>query len=308
MSTYVVYIDILFLLNFCLDFTLLAASGRFLRRVTPLWRIALASLCGGIYGVGIVFPSLSLLYLPPAAILISLILLLLAYSYKSALAFLKLTGAFYVIAFAMAGAVMAGATLLNNSVIPGDSFSAMKWITLLTALPVAFIIARRGYTAARRGWRKEDFCLHIEILAGGRSCRLSALIDTGNDLRDPLSGRPVVVVGYHDVLCLFPQRIRDAYARHSGQPDAVLHDVGTALDSDGWTRRLRLIPFASIGKRYGMMLGFRPDSLTLFQEDTRLTSVAMVAIAPQGLSRNKEYQAVVNPEILGAAVKEEASA
>ena len=62
MSAYVVYIDVLLLLNFCFDFLLLAASGRFLRRRAALLRLLLASALGAVYGAAIVLPQLSFFY------------------------------------------------------------------------------------------------------------------------------------------------------------------------------------------------------------------------------------------------------
>lgn len=308
MSAYVVYIDVLFLLNFCLDFILLAASGRLMRRRVPLWRLLLAAVMGAFYGIGLLFPALSLFYYPAAAVLVSLLLIFAAYGYHSAVSFLKLTASFYLVAFAMGGAVLAGSTLINHGVVELGGMSAMKAVTLAAAVPVAAIIGRRGYTALRRGWSQEDFCLHLQICVAGRSCELTALLDTGNDLREPLSGRPVVVVAYRDVMSLFPQRLRVAYESHSGQPEAVLQAVGAAADQDGWARRLRLIPFASIGQRYGLMLGFRPDQVILQQDGKRIVSTAAIAISSQLQGNGQKYQAVVNPELLNTAVIEEASA
>lgn len=302
MSAYVVYIDVLLLLNFCLDFLLLAAAGRFLRRRGGLLRLLLASLLGAIYGAAIVLPQLAYLYLPPAAVLVSLLLLRVAYPFQSAGAFLKLVGVFYLIAFAMAGAVLAGVTLLQNSGFVLGGAATVRAGTLLAAIPVAAILARRGYTALKRGWRKEDFHIELEIRAMGRSCLLTALLDTGNDLHEPLSGRPVIVADSRAVLTLLPERVREAYAKAGDRPDQVLQQLTARSDADGWARRLRLIPYASIGKRNGMMLGFRPDCVVLYQGGERRVCDAMIALTK--LAGDQSYQAVANPEILNAAERE----
>ena len=59
-NTYIIYADVLFLLNFLLDFALLWASGRFLRFKIKYWRLFLASLIGALYGVGILIPGLEI--------------------------------------------------------------------------------------------------------------------------------------------------------------------------------------------------------------------------------------------------------
>ena len=298
MSAYVVYIDVLLLLNFCFDFLLLAASGRFLRRRAALLRLLLASALGAVYGAAIVLPQLSFFYLPPAAVLFSLLLLRIAYPYRSAGAFLKLTGVFYLIAFAMAGAVLAGVTLLQNSGFVLGGQTTVRAGSLLAALPVAAIIARRGYAAFRRNWRKEDFHVQMEIWVAGRSCMLTALLDTGNDLHEPLSGRPVIVADGRAVRGLLPERIREIWQANGERPDLALQQLTAKEDIDGWVRRLRLIPFASIGKRNGMLLGFRPDAIFVQQNGQRLQAQAVIALTR--LASDQAYQAVANPEILTA--------
>lgn len=297
MGTYVIYADILLLLNFCLDFLLLWAAGRFLRRQGRTLRLLAAALLGAVYGTAIVIPELALLFSPPAAVLVSLLLLRVAYPYQSAGAFLRLTGVFYLVAFAMAGAVLAMAELMRQS---GLSFGAAETVragALIAALPVAMIVARRGYAAIKRGWQKEDFRLNIEISVAGHNCLLNALIDTGNHLREPLSGRPVIVADYRGLETLLPLRLRDACRSWPDQPDRVLQAMA-GNDSDGWSRRLRLVPFASIGKRHGMLLSFKPDSVTLYQQEgKRSIREVMVAVAPRGFGRDVQYQAVLNPDL-----------
>ena len=307
MNAYVVYMDILLLLNFCMDFMLIWAAGRFLRRRAGLPRLLLAAALGAVYGAGIVFPSLGMLYFPPAVVLVSLLLLCVAYPFQSAGAFLRLAGVFYIIAFAMAGAVLAGATLLQNSGFTLGAADTMRVGTLLVAIPVALIIARRGYAALKRGWNKENFQAEAELWLGGRFCRLTALIDTGNDLREPLSGKPVLVVDYEAVKTLLPEKLRSAYRRYGDDAAQLLQYLEP--DLNGGMRRLRLIPFASIGKRNGMLLGFSPERLRLFYAGRSREIDAVVAIVPHGLGAKQSYQAVVNPEVLDAVIeKKEVSA
>jgi len=111
---YIVYADVLLALNFFLDFFLIWASGCFLRLQSPLWRQLLAAVFGACYALGMLLPQLALFYTLPAAVLASLLLLRVAFPYSGLKAFVRLTGVFYLIAFAMAGTALAAASLLER--------------------------------------------------------------------------------------------------------------------------------------------------------------------------------------------------
>jgi stage II sporulation protein GA (sporulation sigma-E factor processing peptidase) len=301
MGQYIVYADILLALNFFCDFFLLWAAGRILRRRINWLRIFLAAVAGALYGLTAVFPPLVWLTHPFCLFVVSLLLLRIAYIWDSPKSFLQLAGTFYLTAFAMAGAALAGGRLLEQNGISLGPTQTLKAGSLLFALFIAVILARRGWSALRRTWRKEDFRLHIEIRVAGHSCRMAALLDTGNDLREPLSGLPVLVADYAALRPLLPDYLRQALEAPGNSDPAKILDQLAARPPDGWMRRLRLIPFASIGEQNGLLLGFKPDQLILDGAAKKQTNQVMVCISLKPLGNG--YQAVVNPEIINGGEK-----
>lgn len=93
-TNYIIYADILFLLNFFFDFFILWAAGSFLRRKIIYWRLFLAALLGAFYGVGMLIPALGYLYVFGAKIAFSLIIIAIAYPIANIRGFLSLTGFF----------------------------------------------------------------------------------------------------------------------------------------------------------------------------------------------------------------------
>ena len=114
----------------------------------------------------------------------------------------------------------------------------------------------------------------VEIRLGDRQVRVNALHDTGNNLRDPVSGEGVLVLGAGaawDLMGLSGQELRDP--------------VQTLLTRGG--SGLRLIPYAAVGKDKGMLLAARCGHVRIGGR----TRSAIVAFAPQELG--KEYQALI---------------
>lgn len=298
---FTVYIDVLFSLNFFLDFFLLWATGRFLRQDARVWRLLAAALLGAIYGAAMLLPALAWLYSVPAAVAASVLLLLLAFGFREKRAFLKLLAAFYLIAFAMAGSALAGGYFLGQRGYSIGVKQTMGAGALLFGLAVAVILARRGVAALRSRWNRADFQTTVEVCVAGRSCRFPGLVDTGNDLREPLSGLPVVVADYQALEPLFPEALRDLYQGCGDDAVELLRGMEKSSLAGGWSQRLRLIPFSSVGTKYGMLPGFRPDRLLVTEGDHRYQVQAVVCIGGKGFCRGQDYQALLNPELLAAA-------
>ncbi|MBQ6808018.1 MAG: sigma-E processing peptidase SpoIIGA [Firmicutes bacterium] len=301
MGVYTVYADVLLALNFFLDFFLLWATGRFLRRDARVWRLLAASLLGAVYGAAMLIPWLAWLYTLPAAVLVSLILLLLAFGYGSRRSFLKLFAGFYLVAFAMAGSALAGAYFLEQRGFRFGLPQTMASGALLFGLAVAVILARRGVVLLRSKWNREDFHTMVEVWVAGRSCRFPALIDTGNDLREPISGLPVVVADYQSLFPLFPESLRNLYARCGEDAIELLKGMENSSQAGGWSQRLRLVPFSSVGRKYGMLPGFRADRVVITEAGQKHLVQAVICIGSKGFCGGQAYRAVLNPELLAAA-------
>jgi len=102
---------------------------------------------------------------------------------------------------------------------------------------------------------------------------IKALLDTGNCLYEPLTGKPVCLVEYeHLKACL---------------------KNGKNIPG------LRAIPYHSIGKKDGVLLGVTADKL-IFQNQRRKyeQSGCIIGIYPGKISKSGDYGAIVHPDIL----------
>jgi stage II sporulation protein GA (sporulation sigma-E factor processing peptidase) len=300
-ANYIVYGDILLALNLGVDFFLLWATGKFLRRKTPLWRLLLASLLGAVYGVGAVFPSLAFLANPYFAVVFSFLLIRTAFNNEGWRNFAKQIGIFYLISFTLAGAMLGAATFIERQGLLTDPTRKVQVGALLFGIFMITVLAKRSVETIRRSWQKENFLLTIEVQAAGRSCLIKTLIDTGNNLTDPLSGRPVIVAEYKAIASMLPFCLRQAYEK-TGEDDPA--GVLTHNSIDGWEKRLRLVPFASIGKSHGLLLGFRPDMLVIYEkEEKKTTNEVIICLYRKSFDKEAKYQAIANPTVITAAQK-----
>src|SRR5690606_21349706 len=95
---------------------------------------------------------------------------------------------------------------------------------------------------------------------------------------------------------LLPGDVRPAVERmESGDLSAVER----LLASERWSARFRVIPFSSIGRRHGLLIGFRPDAVRLVWEG-RPTPAGdcILAVCKGPLDPDGSYRALVHPDLL----------
>lgn len=114
-----------------------------------------------------------------------------------------------------------------------------------------------------------------ELTNGGQTVKIRALVDTGNLLKDPVTGEAVLVV------------CNKLGAVLAGLTENQISDpVQTLLEMPD--RRLRLLPYHTVGQRHGMMLAMKIDKVKLKGK----SAGNLIAFAPYGLGTQKEYQAL----------------
>ena len=297
-----VYADILFLVNYFFNFSLLYLAGRLSRSAVVGRRLLLAAGLGAAYGVVVLFPSAGFLMSLPAKLLISAIMVAIAYPTPRLRSFAAVLGLFYLGALVVGGAGLAWSYLAQRGGPPVATGGVLAGFGLGfgVVLPAALFAAVLLHWAVMAGREREQvlsYCVPCRVVVGDEEAEFPALIDTGNRLRDPLSDSLVMIVEFPALEGLLPIEFAPAWESEPDDPDFA--GLAGALGASPWSARLRLIPFSSIGRASGLLIGFRPDSVVVGRlgRSVRRTDV-VVCVSPRPLSAEGSYQALLPPEIL----------
>ncbi len=257
----VIYGDVLFAVNFSMDFLSLYVTGRILRdRQKPL-RLSAAAASGALYGTAAVFLPLEGLLAWGVNAAAALLICFIAFGRGSVGLLMRRTAVFYGISFLLGGAMTALYTFLGKRLGERRVIADGSPATLNSSIPLAATVALAAAagTAALivsrvlRGRRTREPA-ELEIAVGGRSVKLSALCDSGNLASEPLGGLPVVFIRADKLKRLFPEA--DAEAMIAGKPE------GLSRLSPGAAKRIRIVPLSTVaGKRSG--IGFIPDAIRI---------------------------------------------
>lgn len=130
----------------------------------------------------------------------------------------------------------------------------------------------------------------IKININKKEAYINAIIDTGNFLREPITKLPVVVVQKNALENIIPSCILENL-------DKIIN--GENIELGSYISKIRLIPFTSLGKENGILLGLKADSI-LIQREEQITRIDEVIIGIYNgiLSKIGKYQALVGLDII----------
>ena len=224
----VVYVDSVFVLNALMDYLLVLCAARLAGIPLRRRRYLLAGLLGGAYAVAVFLPGLGFLSATPVKLAAGILLALAAYGGEAKL--LRLTLLLFAVSCAMAGCVLALGLVAGGGVpmVNGVFYTDVDAKVLLTAAAAAYLVLTVVFRAAAgKGVRGE--LVRVQVCLAGRTTAFTAFCDTGNALRDPVSGAAGRCASKRGPLSAGP-RSAGASRRAAGAHDAG--GAGAAVPSD----------------------------------------------------------------------------
>ncbi|MBQ8001984.1 MAG: sigma-E processing peptidase SpoIIGA [Clostridia bacterium] len=280
-----VYIDVLFGINFLINILIVEGTAAIISEDIKWYRSLLAAFLGSVYAVAVFFPSMGFAQSLAMKILLSALMVVCAFKIKNGRHFVKLLGCFYLVSFIFGGGIIAVMSMTRLGSMTGAVYSNgtvyfnLPWKVLIgSAAGVYFMVYMFGRIRKKR-LAKVSLSRKLTIYINGNSVSTNAIIDTGNSLFDPITGKPVIVCEYAELKGVVPEA-----------------DNGSLVEKMSRAGlKVRLIPFSSIGREKGLMPGFMPDMVLL---DGKEVKSCVVGISEIPLSSRAEYHALLNPSVI----------
>ncbi len=293
-----VYADVIVALNSILNLIILyltakVAGGNFSWR-----RIIFCSIMSSIYVLGEFYPPLFFLYMLPAKIILSLIIVIGAFGYTSLRQLIQLLGFFYLVSFIIGGAVVGWMYLLPTAdCYPATLVSSFHHLTcgdvLLGSLfGVGLVLLLAKGIIERRINRR--MVMEILIEYKDKSTTAKALIDSGNRLFTIAGHRPVVIIELRAIERILSSQV--VYYLHQTMVDDWIAGIENCHDPE-WLERMEVIPYQSVGKQ-SIMVGFRPDSVRVKMQNDELLLDVILGIVKEKLSPDGQYLALLHSQII----------
>ena len=265
---YIFYADIFFLTNFMMDYFSLKITGYIRKKKVR----TTSYLLGSLFGAGV----LTCLIILPVN-----------------LGILGKIAAYFAVSFLMCRItfgkeiwkerVISWGCMYLTAIIFGGILVSISYYVRLSNLLIFFCVSGISYLVMRIGvWAygirmgrtgtRNDI---IEVVLRHREneCRILALYDSGNNLKEPLSHAPVHIIDFSTAKKLLQRK-------------------------GGTQEKIRIIPFFSLGKEDGILTAFECENVILLKKGSKLeTGPAYLGIYKGKLCAGNRYQMILNRSI-----------
>lgn len=293
-----IYIDIVLIENLIMNYIILFTTAIVLKIKVNHIRLILASLLGAGYSIiaymGIIKVYSSIIL----KIILSVLIIYIAFNPQNIKKMCKDLLLFYLVSFVFGGAAFALIYIIKpqNILMKNGLFLGTYTLkTVMLGAVVAFCIIIGAFAIIKNKISKKDMFCEIEILINQKKIKTKAMIDTGNMLKEPITNVPVIVVEHILLYSCMPKEILNNLKEiMGGDFKNIPCDI-----QEKYISKLKLIPFSSLGKQNGMLIGVRPEYVKVItDEQEKINKNVIIGIYEKSLTKKGEYQALIGIELL----------
>ncbi len=277
----VVYIDVYFLVNMAFNFCILLLVRRMQKRKRKVFRLLAGAAAGGLGAAIILF--FSALPLAFQAVLqyglLPGLMLIISFGFSDRRNFFHQLLTFYSIAFFLGGLFLAFRQE-GKGMLPLFALLAVFSFLLWLFFPAA--------------WRRQkEFQREYEVAVsfGEGWIKGKALFDTGNRLREPVSGKPVMLADFSAIKAGLPERLKRAVEAWSQEK--------AELENTEDYQKVRWIPYHAVGTKCGLLPGVEAEQVKIWMGTESITKEGVVlGIVFEALAAQGGYQFILHEDIM----------
>ena len=291
-----IYIDVIIVENLIMNYIILYATGTISKVKISYLRIFCSSLIGAIYAITEYTFKLNIYSNIIIKTILSVIIIYVAFNPQNIKKMCKQLIIFYVTTFTFGGiatyliyVLKPQNIIIKNGMYVGTYVLKVIFIGAIIGTIILFI----AFKQVKSKITKKDMICQIKIKINGKEKTLDAMVDTGNMLKEPITGTPVAVVERTSLYDLLPKEIlNNTESILGGDFKNIPEDIKRE-----YIPKLKIIPFASLGKQNGMLIGIKPEKIEIINEQTEENKNAIIGIYNKSLTKKGEYNALIGIEL-----------
>lgn len=258
-----VYADSYLLLQFVMNIYLLALVNKMLHQTVSKSRIIRGAACGALLSLLSFLVPMKLLWCMGLSVCLSVVCMTII-TFRTH----RLESFWCVLEKMAVGTIfLGGGIVVLLRILPKGDNSFLKITAILATGGILYIFFAEF---VKKNKKNKDVCR--VTLFGKEKKSVEALLDTGNGLREPISGKPVAILD------------REIFEQIFGEEKPI---------------GFRMIPYHSIGKRHGVLPGYLLEKIVVETKDgAKEYQEIYVGISDNIISGTDTYKMIMHPEIL----------
>ena len=231
-------------------------------------------------------------------IILSIIMVYIAYQPPKLKQLIRQVIIFYLTSFLFGGVAFALIYVIKPQEIlmkNGLFLGTYPLKTIFIGAIIATIILITGFKIVKNKISKKDMYFNIKIIIEKKQVETTAIVDTGNMLKDPITGVPVVVVESSLLEKVIPKEILQNTEQIIGGDFKNVPEI----IRNKYIAKLKLIPYSSLGRQNGMLIGIKSDEIIIETEENAIRKDnIIIGIYNKSLTKRGEYRALIGIDIL----------
>lgn len=193
-SNMIIYLDLVFIINFIIDLLLLLTVNIALKRYSKISRLLLSALFGSVSLIGLFIP-LNSFFLSLFKLIMGMCMALIAFGYKN----IKYT--FYNVLYLFMSSIILGGFLYymkvefsykNEGLVFYYNGLAINYIFLVIVAPLILYVFIKSLKVLKE---VKNYYYKVNIIfANNFNLVLTGFLDTGNKLFDPITNKPIILI------------------------------------------------------------------------------------------------------------------
>ncbi len=269
-----IFVDVLFIINFIIDYILLSVTSFFAKKSPSLFKMCLSSSIGALFSSAMFFVSENSLFSFFSSLTVAFLMVFFAFGKNKAFVLIKDTAIFYLVSAVVSGisfSFVFSGKILKSAINNGIFYADINAYTLLLVFVISVFIIHTSTGYIKKQKIKSSYIYNVTIERNGKTVSDSALFDTANFMRDPISQKSVIIAEWQSVSSLFDE---DAVT------EAIVNNPKDFL----------YIALSGIGGNTGMY-AFSPDKVT--SSEICFFEPVLVAITEIPLDKDGSYRIIL---------------
>jgi stage II sporulation protein GA (sporulation sigma-E factor processing peptidase) len=261
-----IYVDVVILENWIINFFLLTLTMKCIKHKCKMSSLIGSSFIGGIYTVVLLIPKLNIFACLPCELLVACIMLRIVYGKTSIFNMIKLVVTFLILTFTLSGICFLF-SLKQNLCFLGSTFKIQKYSIkyIMLGIMIIYLIYSRFIEYIKDKLFTNNFSFNIEFEVENRKYSFQSFLDTGNELREPITNLPCILI-----------------------EEDLINDI----NFDG--KNVYYILYSSIGYG-GKLKGIRVNDIKVNKKDCLYEKIdAIICPCKEKLSNEHEFNALLS--------------
>ena len=296
-----IYIDIVLLENLLMNYIILLGTGYIIKAKIKHIKLIISSFIGAIYAL-LAYMEIFPIYANfITKMLLAICMIYIGFNPKKLKGLIKELIVFFLVSFSLGGCAFA----LLYMIKPQEIFVKNGVYIGVYPLKIAllggitgFIITYISFKVVKNHINKNEIIYTAIIKIEEKKLEIKVLLDTGNMLKDPITGDTVIIVEKEKLYEILPIELLNDIDN--------FFEINNKIIKNEYQTRLRIIPFTSVGKRNGMMVGIKADYVSIITDiDEIKKNDVIICVYEKKFSKTDKYSGLIGLDILEGSEKNE---